>query len=203
MNRQRSYYEIALTHRQIVTVFAVVLVCLVGAFLAGVWVGGGGEGPEFGGGQQADVGGAGEELPAEELHFFTAGDKPAAEAAPEPRPAVPEAAPGTTLLEDATGGGAEPPRRREARRPATEGESAPGDLVIQVFSSNDRDQAEQLVGRLRSASHPAYLSPVDVAGRTMYRVRVGPFVERTEAETVANRVRRSFKLDTWITSKDA
>ena len=72
--------------------------------------------------------------------------------------------------------------------------------MIQVFSSNDQAQAAGLVERLRAAGYRAFLSPVEVDGRTMYRVRVGPFSNRQEAETEAEKVKREFKLDTWITT---
>ena len=58
-----------------------------------------------------------------------------------------------------------------------------------------------MLGRLAQGGHPAFLSPVEVRGRTMYRVRIGPYAERELAEQVADTVRRTFKLDTWITQK--
>jgi cell division septation protein DedD len=33
----------------------------------------------------------------------------------------------------------------------------------------------------------------------MFRVRIGPYEERQSAERVAENVRRSYRLDTWIT----
>jgi DedD protein len=71
--------------------------------------------------------------------------------------------------------------------------------VVQVFSSRDRSQAEQVVARLKGGGRPAYLSPVEVGGQTMYRVRLGPYADREEAQKVADAVRREHKLDTWIT----
>jgi cell division septation protein DedD len=38
-----------------------------------------------------------------------------------------------------------------------------------------------------------------VDGRTMYRVRIGPFATRPKAQQVAEKVRKNFKLDTWLT----
>ncbi len=58
-----------------------------------------------------------------------------------------------------------------------------------------------MLGRLAQGGHPAFLSPVEVKGRTMYRVRIGPYAERELAEQVADTVRRTFKLDTWITAE--
>ncbi len=40
--REPSYYEVALTNRQVLVAFVALLVCLLGAFLSGVWVGQGG-----------------------------------------------------------------------------------------------------------------------------------------------------------------
>src|SRR5687767_15655063 len=43
---------------------------------------------------------------------------------------------------------------------------AAGQVVIQVFSSAEQDQAEKVRDRLISGGHKAYLSPVQVAGRS-------------------------------------
>ncbi len=76
---------------------------------------------------------------------------------------------------------------------------AAGVLVVQVFSSSNQVQAQTIVDRLRAAGYPALLSPVEVSGRTMYRVRIGPYADRQVAEGIAEQVRRDFRLDTWIT----
>jgi cell division septation protein DedD len=74
-----------------------------------------------------------------------------------------------------------------------------GEHVIQVFSSADESQAKKLISQLSGGGFPAFLSPVEVGGQTMYRVRIGPYAELSDAETIAARVRRSYKLDTWVT----
>jgi DedD protein len=76
---------------------------------------------------------------------------------------------------------------------------AAGQVVIQVFSSPELDQAEKVRDRLIGGGHKAYLSPVQVAGRTMHRVRIGPFDSRGDAQKVAEQVRKGYKLDTWVT----
>ncbi|HEY8021186.1 MAG TPA: hypothetical protein VIH93_08800, partial [Thermoanaerobaculia bacterium] len=38
-HHEPSYYEIALTNRQVVVAFVVLLVCLLSAFFSGVWIG--------------------------------------------------------------------------------------------------------------------------------------------------------------------
>lgn len=82
---------------------------------------------------------------------------------------------------------------------ATAAEEAGGGLVIQVFSSDSYEQAQQVLERLRGGGMTAFLSPVEVNGRTMHRVRVGPYSGRARAEEIAQRVRQDYQLDTWIT----
>ncbi len=203
-----SYYEVALSHRQVVWVFVVLLGCVVAAFLAGVWIGQQQEGAArtlavAAAQEPAERGGR--EL--EELNFFNDEGTP-------PRPAVADPEPGRTLADDLGGSPrpspapppaaeeppiAEPPVVAVAPPAAPAAAPSTGGLVIQVFSAPDRTQAESVIERLRGGGHPAFLSPVEVDGKTMFRVRIGPFDERAGAERVADEVRRTFQLDTWIT----
>lgn len=255
-----SYYEIALTNRQVVVAFVILLLCLVSAFFSGLWIG-----RESAARAQEQIVRNTPPTPVqpeegqslEELSFFEddqeKGSTPAP-APPQPSQEVAQATPSpsptpddTTLLEDFGGGGDEGAtpdpdlpegRRRRGRgrnaaaqgdeddvaavtpavpappvpspsptparpqRPATaasEPRVAAGQLVIQVFSTADVDQAESVRGRLVKGGHKAYLSPVQVGGRTMYRVRIGPFDSRDSAQKVAEQVRKGYKLDTWVT----
>ena len=225
-----SYYEIALTGRQVLGAFVILLVCLVAAFFSGVWVGRGGEEGERAEEVRAEVeatgeAAEGEEARLEELSFF--------EEEPMKRPrelgkVARDPRPDTTLREDlegpaAEGGPAVPPPSREPeaedppgeagaeapppapapdRRPRDanpSGSLATGDVVIQVFSTGEEATAREVLGRLERNGFRAFLSPVVDAGRTLYRVRVGPFERRSEAEEVAARLRRSLNMETWIT----
>lgn len=230
--REASWYEIALTHSQIVKIFVVLLLCLVGAFFSGVWIGRDAVNAveTVAGPMAADAAvepaADGEEIA--QLNFFTddevvaTGTATPAEAGSgaEPQPAIREPGVNTTLVDDLAATerapkAAAPPPVQIARNepdapvvvtretPAATSPATPanGELVVQVFSSNDPTQARRVLGRLAEGGHPAYLSPVEVSGRTMYRVRIGPYAERSAAERVAETVRRAFKLDTWITQK--
>ena len=249
---ERSYYEIALTNRQVLTALAILLICIVGSFVAGLWVARDvlgqaasenvevAEGDDqsegvfefFTGDDAADDGGTGAgdgDTAPVPTHL-----RPVAE--PEPQQASPAAsaqAGGPTerseqkrQTEQSTPVESPPkapaaeaereepvslrqPTRRQAETPAPDpSDAAPGspatsdgDLVIQVFSSADQNQANLLITRLRDGGYPAQLSPVDVEGRTMYRVRVGPYSDRGEAETIASAIKSKFRLDTWITRR--
>jgi DedD protein len=240
-SHEPSYYEIALTNRQVVVAFVILLLCLVSAFFSGLWIG-----------RESAARGARDQIvrnvppsPAapeegqalEELAFFEDGQKPGSgeTAPPDATPAPVE---DTTLLEDFGGEteeAADPDpdlpegrRRRGRDRDAAAGENgeeiaeaatpaptpapprpsatttpeprvAAGQMVIQVFSSPELDQAEKVRDRLIRGGHKAYLSPVQVSGRTMHRVRIGPFDSRGDAQKVAEQVRKDYKLDTWVT----
>jgi cell division septation protein DedD len=214
---EQSYYEIALTNRQVAVAFVILLACVLASFFAGVWIGRG-ERPRLAQHLERAAVGSEPAVPAEELEFFSDAEGAQVERRPDLQELVETPRPGTSLAEDL---GLERPPAEPPPGPAREGappEAGPpaagrspagaapalpaegGTSVIQVFSSRDEAQARQLMGRLQAAGLTAFLSPAEAPGGTMYRVRVGPFRERAEAERVASRVRSEFKLDTWITS---
>jgi len=227
-SREQSYYEIALTNRQVLSVFVVLLVCVLASFLGGVWVGRSGspavatvEPTAIASGR--DIG----ERPLEELDFFERGGEGAAAesagapAATEPtsqasaeqpiiieelgprRPAAPSGSAGASNrdapLAGTTASAPAPTPSIEEAAADLVGALESGDVVVQVFSSRDEAQARRVVDRLRAGDYPAALSPVDVDGSPMYRVRVGPYSDRGKAQEVADVIRRTYKLDTWIT----
>lgn len=225
-----SYYEIALTGRQVLVAFVILLICLVAAFFSGVWVGRE-EAARVGGPEEAAAEAPAEEPEeppppveegVEELSFFDEegdeGGEPAATSGDVRSGAPPEGAAGTPGSPGATG--AEDPERPEsfASEPSREapergaespanprqtvnpsGALAGGDLVVQVLSSSDQNAARELLERLRAADFRAFISPLADGGETFYRVRVGPFEHRSDAERVEKELKRRFGLDTWIT----
>jgi DedD protein len=90
-SHEPSYYEIALTNRQVLVAFVVLLLCMLGAFFSGVWVGRGGtsQPPAVKAAAPAKS-----DSPLEEYAFFSDSAKPrnggvAAPAAPPASPPVP------------------------------------------------------------------------------------------------------------------
>jgi len=86
--------------------------------------------------------------------------EPAERPEPEPEPPEPEVR--------------EPTARPEPERPTRE-------YWIQVISSSSRDTAEAAKARLSEQSLGSVIFPVTVDGRNYYRVRVGPYDDRGEA----------------------
>ena len=84
--------------------------------------------------------------------------------------------------------------------------SAPTDplirWVVQVGSFSAAGNAETLVARLRGEGLTAYTEAVSASGSTIYRVRVGPYLERDEALRVDRLVNERFSLDGVVMSAD-
>jgi cell division septation protein DedD len=235
--REPSYYEVALTNRQVLVAFVVLLTCLLAAFLSGVWIGrGAGTGDAVAVQAAAPPPG---EPPLEQLTFFS-GKEPGARTAaakatpaptpvPTPSPTSAPAAPEVVAAprEDATAG--ESLRRTleaevaAARAPLASATPAPtptpistpkptakaaappapavatGKIYVQVYSSGNAARAQEILAQLRQGGFPVQLSEVPRDGQTNYRVRVGPFDSRARAQSAADRLRRDYRLDTWVT----
>lgn len=229
-----SYYEIALTGRQVTGAFVVVLVCLLVAFFAGVWIGRGAPREAL-----ADTGReapAPTPAPKDELSFFA--DRGTAQSEPkpaEPKPVEPKPMPVTpppaVTSPPVPAPGAEEPATRpepkpEAPRPdppkpevskpetpkpeparveppkpppPTASPAATGPLVIQVFTSSDEAKAKDMLKKVKAKGFKAYLSPTKANGKTVYRVRVGPFAKEADAKATSDKIEKQLKVDTWIT----
>ena len=99
--REPSYYEVALTNRQVLVAFVVLLTCLLVAFLSGVWVGRGAEPMRAAAPAVAPAPASRE--PIEQLSFFSGKEpgarSPAKPIEPAPAPAAPPA-PAAASAED-------------------------------------------------------------------------------------------------------
>ncbi|MDH4247689.1 MAG: SPOR domain-containing protein, partial [Deltaproteobacteria bacterium] len=63
-----------------------------------------------------------------------------------------------------------------------------GLFTVQVFSSQSKERAQELVTRLKQQGYAAYLSSFESSGRQIwYRVRVGK-TSREEADAMANKL---------------
>lgn len=74
-----------------------------------------------------------------------------------------------------------------------------GGYAIQVAAFNARGEAETLVTRLSGKGYAVYLVTPQAGQPAMFRVRVGKFRERAEAERVAARLERDEQFKPWIT----
>ena len=225
-----SYYEIALTNRQVLVAFVLILGAVLGAFLSGVWLGRKGVDPLLS--REAEIAqNAGQADDLDELESFRFFTDPESEEGqeeldkPDLSRLLEEPDQDTTLAQDV---GSQPPAPRRATEPEPQAPSprkqpappprtqpapppapppkaqptaATEGFIVQVLSTRERAKARRILGQLEAEGFKAFISPLEQGGVTMYRVRIGPFAERVGAEKAAQRVKdKKLRLDTWVTA---
>jgi DedD protein len=78
-----------------------------------------------------------------------------------------------------------PPPAKDSMQEPRVGISA---WVVQVASFEKRENADSLVQRLRKSALDAFVEEAELGRRTWYRVRVGPELDRNEADATRDRI---------------
>lgn len=217
-----GYYEIQLNNKQLVFFFMAGLAIAVVIFLCGVMVGRGVRDASLSAAETSLVGG-GQARPSldtprstenrvrreldypERLESTTVDDRLEESSSPETlvsqrNSASPPAAATRNETarsrEEAAAALSSTPSTRARVTPSKAQQDASG-YTIQVVALKTRDAAENLVSRLENRGYPAYLESGGSAG--LYRVRVGRFDNRAEAEKVASDLRETEKFKPYIT----
>ena len=68
-------------------------------------------------------------------------------------------------------------------------------FVVQVAAVPRRDEANSIARRLSGKGYPAFVT----TSGSNFRVRVGKYANRREAETVANKLEREERIEPWVT----
>ena len=138
--------------------------------------------------------------PAEDLSYFNRLEKPAS--APEhlkaaaEKPAVPAAKPAPPPQKASTSAPAAAETRADA---STVAEPAGAGFAVQIAALNVRSEADAIAKRLNSKGYAAYVLSPASGTPTVYRVRVGKFPTRREAETVASKLQKEEQFKPWVT----
>jgi cell division septation protein DedD len=203
-----GFHEIQLNGKQLVFLFMAGTVVAVVIFLLGVFVG---RGVTARVGNEAPVAAAQEGAPptpdippiaastgsgapataSEDLSYPNrlAGDAPKETLRREPPPASEPPAPASTPAP------VQAPTATKASVPAEPG----GDgFAIQLAALGKREEAETIVKRLTSKGYSAYLMAPAAGAPSVYRVRVGKFKDRREAESVSARLQKEEQFKPWI-----
>lgn len=177
--REPSYYEVALTNRQVLVAFVVLLTCLLGAFLSGVWVG---KGAETGQAATPVVPSPAEAEPIEQLSFF--GREPGTRTAARPAESGAE---GTSPARPASPAPVAPSPATSIRSPATSAEPAESS-ASSASSASSEDSAAERMRRTLEAEMAAHREPAPPASAPAE----GPTSEPTsEPRTAGERTRRA------------
>jgi cell division septation protein DedD len=76
----------------------------------------------------------------------------------------------------------------------------PGAWAIQVIATRDRNMATSIVKRLGGKGYPAFLvNPPAGKDPGFYKVHVGRYKDRGEAERVSQRIKKEKQFQSWIT----
>jgi cell division septation protein DedD len=208
-----AFHEIQLNGKQLVFLFMAVVVASVVIFLLGVLVGRGvraERGPVEALAQPAAPategiiaapapGGAPASVGKEDLSYPNrlASANPPAETLPTPRPDaadVPASASARAQLPPSSG-------ETSPKRPviqSREGGPASDGFAIQVAALRQRGEAESVARGLTTKGYPAYVMNPDAGAPAVFRVRVGKFKDRREAESIAARLQKEEQFKPWI-----
>jgi cell division septation protein DedD len=121
---------------------------------------------------------------------------------PEPPAPAPAPAPEPSPRQDTAAAAARntpPPAAAPASQQAVAGKPPQqGTWVLQVHALRDAKVANSIVQRLSRKGYPAYVV-ASGAPASMYRVFVGRYNDRDEAERVAARLKKEEQFNPWIT----
>lgn len=67
--------------------------------------------------------------------------------------------------------------------------------VVQLGSFSSEENAKGLNEKLRKSGYPAFVEPVKRGATTAFRVRVGPEILRSDAETLKQKLKKSMQID--------
>ncbi|OOY76007.1 SPOR domain-containing protein [Solemya velum gill symbiont] len=82
----------------------------------------------------------------------------------------------------------------QSAKPPLQGKVVTQGWVIQAGSFGQSSNADKLKKRLIQTGRSAFIEPIEVKGKTLYRVRVGPLEKRTEADRQLAIIEKEFQL---------
>jgi cell division septation protein DedD len=86
-----------------------------------------------------------------------------------------------------------------AAPPSSQGGARPGVWAVQVVALSDRTAANAVVQRLSAKGYPAFLvTPQAGVPVQTYKVQVGRFSDRSEAEQIKNRLKKEEQFEPII-----
>jgi len=72
-------------------------------------------------------------------------------------------------------------------------------FVVQVAAVRQRAEADAIRGRLTRKGYPAFIATAGTPGAPTYRVRVGKYPSRREADSIAAKLEREEQFKPWVT----
>ena len=92
-----------------------------------------------------------------------------------------------------------PPAAREPARAAAASEPQGTSYTVQITALNIRSEADAIAKRLTAKGYAAYVLNPATGTPQIYRVRIGKFGSRREAETIATKLEKEEQFKPWVT----
>jgi cell division septation protein DedD len=93
----------------------------------------------------------------------------------------------------------EPARAKpDAPEPAASPDPAGSGFSIQVAALREREEADTIVKRLVAKGYPAYVASPIKEKVPIFRVRIGKYKDRHEADTVAAKLQKEEQFKPWV-----
>lgn len=222
-----GFHEIQLSGKQLVALFLVTTTVIVVVFLCGVKVGRGARDAQVDEPESAPAAAAltpppvqtaappATELPAPvadaqddlSYHKRLQGEgTPQETLKRQEEPKTAQAAPPAAAVKTAPAASPAPtPVATSAKVPAPVADNLPtagrsGTWAVQVIATRDRAMAASVLKRLASKGYPAFLvNPPANAKDAYYKVHIGRYNDRGEAEKVSLRIKKEEQFQSWIT----
>ena len=71
-------------------------------------------------------------------------------------------------------------------------------FALQVGTFENEGNAEKLRDKMKKAGYSAFVTPGGSGGKTSYRVRIGPSLDRAQLEKNEADIKKTFKIDGYI-----
>jgi cell division septation protein DedD len=193
-----AFHEIQLNGKQLVFLFMAATVVAVVIFLCGVMVGRG---------IRIDRGGALADLSVEASTDPTARPDRSSDPSSSTTSTTPSSTEEELSYPERLSEPTSPPETLSESRPRpTASASAPETAIpqgegftVQVAAVRERIEAATIAGRLSEKGYAAYVIAPVVGAPQVFRVRVGKYKDRRDAESVAARLEREEQFKPWIT----
>ena len=211
-----GFHEIQLSGKQLVALFMMGTTVLVMTFLCGVWVGRGVPADRGVNGDGVDASSGAPPAAATPSQPVASSGPPAAEPpAPAAEPAdelsyakrlQADGATAEKLKTPATAPPASPkpaaPAPQPKPEPATpESTARPGAWIVQVVSLQDRAAAAAIAKRLTGKGYPAFVLDPATGGPRIYRVQVGGYSDKNDAEQASRRLEREDQFKPFVRAR--
>jgi len=200
-----AFHEIHLNGKQLVFLFMAATVVSVVIFLCGVMVGRGVRDQR--GAELAAIAAEAPTDPTADAQVPRTSDPVVTSSSAENRPAASQEtlsypnrlAGNTPSAETLKPRASQPEPTASVPSPAPPDEPSGFGFAVQVAAVRERDEADTIARRLLTKGYPAYVMAPVTGAPPVFRVRVGKYRNRSEAEQVSDRLEKEEQFKPWIT----